>query len=149
MTTETPDIQGANYLPNTQATTSDVVSILSRLGDFFTAFGYGEDALINIRALAPKGRQKLPPVTRTITRNSLTQDATTLHDLKALNETRGLYFVVNEGGDNDADITRFVACFVESDTASISDQHSRLDAAPLLPSISSRDEKERTRLFSD
>lgn len=135
MITETPNIQGANNLPNTQATTSDVESRLSQVEGFFAAFGYGKDALIHIRALAPKGGQKLPNVTRTITRKSLTQGATTLQDLESLNETHGLYFVVNEGGDSDADITRFAACFVESDTASISEQHSRLDAAPFLPSI--------------
>jgi P4 family phage/plasmid primase-like protien len=135
MTTETLDNQRVNYSPDTPATPSDMESRLSQLEGFFAAFGYGEDAPIRIRALAPKGGQKLPPVTRTITRKSLTQGTTILRDLEALNATHGLYFVVNEGGDNDADVTRFAASFVESDSASISEQHSRLDAAPLLPSI--------------
>lgn len=56
-------------------------------------------------------------------------------DLVKINRTRGLYFVVNPGGDKDSDISRYTAAFVESDTRPISEQHSVLDKAPLPSSI--------------
>lgn len=60
------------------------------------------------------------------------QNGTGLHaKLARWNQKNGIYFVVNFGGDSDSDITRFNACFVESDSRTIEEQHQKLDASPL------------------
>jgi len=106
------------------------------LDSFFAAFGYAEDSPIRIRALAPKDRKEaLPPVPRRLTRKQIAADADVQRDLLKLNETHGLYFVVNEGSDKDKDIARFTAWFAEDDERTITEQHARLDAAPLRPSV--------------
>lgn len=62
--------------------------------------------------------------------------------LKKHNEqNRGIFFVVNYGGHEDADITRINAQFVECDTASIETQLERIAAFPLPPSIIVRTKK--------
>ena len=55
--------------------------------------------------------------------------------LRRLNVNRGLYFVVNSGGDVDKSITRFNAFFVEIDDRGIDEQHALYDKAPIQPSI--------------
>lgn len=47
----------------------------------------------------------------------------------------GIFFVVNTGGQKDAEITRINAQFVESDTLSFSQMQERIDAFPLQPSM--------------
>lgn len=62
--------------------------------------------------------------------------------LKKHNEQdRGIFFVVNYGGHEDADITRINAQFVECDTASVETQLERINAFPLPPSIIVRTRK--------
>ena len=48
---------------------------------------------------------------------------------------RGIFFVVNYGGDCDEDINRINAVFVENDKLSIEEQITRLEAFPLPPSL--------------
>lgn len=48
---------------------------------------------------------------------------------------RGIFFVVNYGGDKDDDITRVNAVFVENDNLSIEDQIDQLTKFPLPPSL--------------
>src|SRR5262245_52470272 len=65
----------------------------------------------------------------------------TIHDLRngtglrqeltRFNRNRGIYFVVNLGGDEDVEITRFNACFAEWDDIPIAEQNAKLDAAPV------------------
>jgi hypothetical protein len=123
---------------NSHAITGDNQSdsgIFGALGKFLAAFGSTEDTPIHVRAIPPKGSSGLHTVKLVTTRRRLTTDYDTQHGLLALNETHGLYFVVNEGGDSGRDITRFTAFFVENDEASIEDQQRLLDAAPVQPSI--------------
>jgi len=55
--------------------------------------------------------------------------------LKKENKTRGVYFVVNSGGQSDADITKFNAVFCEVDNLPLADQHKLYNNCPLAPSI--------------
>lgn len=48
---------------------------------------------------------------------------------------RGISFVVNYGGQSDADITRVNAQFVEMDTGSFDEQQKKVDAFPIKPSM--------------
>ena len=56
--------------------------------------------------------------------------------LKDHNEQgHGIFFVVNSGGQSDAEITRINAQFVESDTLSFEEMQKRIDGFPLPPSM--------------
>lgn len=56
--------------------------------------------------------------------------------LKAANERKcGIYFVVNGGGNTDAEVKTAKAQFVEMDNASFDEQFQRVSAFPLEPSI--------------
>lgn len=131
----TTDELGGIPSPNGQATANGVARQLSLLDEFFAAFGYAEDAPIHLRAFAPKGIKGLTPAKLVTTRKQLVSDVDIQRRLISLNETRGVYFVVNAGGDKASDIERFTAFFVESDTASLEAQHAKLSAAPIQPSI--------------
>lgn len=48
---------------------------------------------------------------------------------------RGIFFVVNFGGQEDSQITRINAQFVESDELSLEEQQAQIDAFPLPPSM--------------
>lgn len=50
-------------------------------------------------------------------------------------QNRGVYFVVNFGGHEDADITRINAQFVECDELSIEEQLAQIEAFPIEPSL--------------
>jgi len=125
---------------------------VAELEAFIKAFGYQEQTPVRITALPPEGIN-LPVIKRTVTRNSLRansdgsgsnsggSDDDDIAELIRLNETYGIYLTVNEGGDKDADITRFAACFVESDTKSLPEQHAALDASPLEPSFRAETKK--------
>ena len=70
-----------------------------------------------------------------VTTAELTFNTSDKKQLDTDNETRGIYFVVNAGGGSDQDITRYNAFFVESDTLSIEEQHSVLDAGCYLSAL--------------
>ncbi len=56
--------------------------------------------------------------------------------LKKHNEAkRGIFFVVNSGGQDDASITRINAQFVEMDNCSFEEQQKKIDAFPLASSM--------------
>ena len=48
---------------------------------------------------------------------------------------RGIFYVVNYGGHNDADITRINAQFVEMDEGTFEEQQAKIDAFGLPPSM--------------
>jgi hypothetical protein len=109
------------------------------LSSFLSAFFPGVDEPIHLRAFAPKkapgddGRFTARKLS--VTLHELGTDSALQEHLRQLNATRGLYFVVNSGGETDVAITRFTAWFVEDDSRPIQEQHKSLDAAPLPPSI--------------
>ena len=73
---------------------------------------------------------------------TLPQLETTLPLLKEHNALmRGIYFVVNTGGHEDADITRVNAQFVECDDIPLEEQWAQIAAFPLEPSIVVRTRK--------
>ena len=105
---------------------------------FLSAFFPVKDEEINFRAFRAKGAPKSPdnyPIKKPITRAHLESDVELQQELLQLNETRGMYFVVNSGGDDDESIIIYNACFAEIDNKPISEQHELLDAAPIQPSI--------------
>ena len=56
--------------------------------------------------------------------------------LKKHNEqNRGIFYVVNYGGQDDSSITRINAQFIECDSLSIEEQRAQIDAFPLAPSL--------------
>jgi len=63
----------------------------------------------------------------------------TLHKHNA--HHRGIFFVINSGGDNDAEINRINAVFVENDNLAIDEQIARLEAFKLPPSLMVRTAK--------
>lgn len=62
---------------------------------------------------------------------SVLEDTLRKHNVQG----RGIFFVVNCGGDKDEDITRINAVFVENDSLSVEEQIARLTAFPLPPSL--------------
>jgi hypothetical protein len=104
--------------------------------DFLHAFFPHPDESIRFRAFAPKGHdEKVSPRSFAGTRNQLMSSPALQEKLIQANEERGLYFVVNSGGDSDAEIDRYNSFFAENDDLSISEQHALLDICPLVPSI--------------
>jgi hypothetical protein len=110
-----------------------------RLDSFLAVFYPDEDEPIHLRAFGPKKAphddHRFTAEKIVTTRRQLAEDEALQQRLRGLNETRGVFFVVNSGGDTDESITRYNAFFAEDDSRSISDQHQILDTAPLAPSI--------------
>lgn len=109
-----------------------------RVTDILAAFFPDEDETIHLRAFKPKDAPSAPnnhALVEVVTRRRLAHDADLQRRMTAANKTRGWYFVVNSGGNADADITHFNTFFVESDSLPVEAQHRRLDAAPLRPSV--------------
>lgn len=107
------------------------------LDAFLAAFYPDRNEEIRLRAFKPRDALETPDnqtVKLGITRAQL-DHVQLRQQLRSLNSTRGLYFVVNAGGDKDENITRFNAWFVERDNVPITEQHQALDRAPLAPSI--------------
>ncbi len=94
------------------------------LAEFFQS---GEP--VNYRAFPPRGKSGGAVKTTDESR------------LSALNETSGIYFVVNSGGDRDEEITKFNAFFMEIDGLSFGSQKQKIDASPLPPAIRVRTKK--------
>lgn len=126
------DMQSTNKIDNT-----------ARLDDFLAAFFPDEQEPINLRLLDCKtfDNKQLPGHLRNKARSlkfsrlQIKQNGFDVQGLYGANSQQGIYFVVNSGGDSDADITRFNAFFVERDKVTIEEQNKRLDNAPLPPSI--------------
>jgi hypothetical protein len=101
--------------------------------DFLRLF-FGSDERICFRAFPPKGISGSPSK-RYGSLSALQNGSGVREELYRLNRRHGVYFVVNQGGDADNEIRRFNACFAESDTNTIEEQHRRLDAGPLPTTI--------------
>ncbi|MFP5260877.1 MAG: hypothetical protein ACLGJB_03095 [Blastocatellia bacterium] len=116
------------------------------VSDFLGGLGYSDpDEPIRLRFFGPKGAPKDQPrffaKKYPTTRAEIANDSQTQRDLITLNQTRGLYFVVNKGGDCDASITEVTAFFAEIDDLPIPEQLRRFKAGPLKPSIQVRTRK--------
>jgi len=115
-----------------EAQTTQTVSI----DQFLSAFFPKRNEAVNLRGFYAKGDprtdggRKFPT-----TRHEMIEEKDARQELRELNDERGVYFVVNSGGDKDEDINRYNAGFVESDDKTIEDQHSALDDCPLSTSI--------------
>jgi hypothetical protein len=99
---------------------------------------------LHFRAFKPKKAADTAenrPQMWTTTLFDLSQNSALQKELRTKNQHCGIYFVVNAGGDTDASITRYTAWFVENDSLTIEDQHKKLDASPLLPSIRNETKK--------
>lgn len=111
---------------------------MNTLSDFLAAFFIEECESIHLRAFKAKGAPGVAdnrPLVEVVTRRQLATDTELQNRMIGANKTRGWYFVVNAGGNTDADIIRFNAFFVESDSLPLNEQHRQLDVAPLQPSI--------------
>lgn len=111
------------------------MTITEALGMFFP----DEAEPIWLRSFAPKGLppeiQSYPQVIETC-RAEMRLDKTLQMRLKKINETQGLYFVVNAGGNKDADINRINAVFCEIDDRPIQRQHDIYEyESPWMPSM--------------
>lgn len=109
------------------------------LDAFLAAFRPTPAEAVNLRAFGPRGAPKddarFEPRKVPTSRRALAAGGELLEYLRGVNEACGLYFVVNQGGDRDDEITRVTAFFAEADEGPISEQHARLDACPLAPSV--------------
>jgi P4 family phage/plasmid primase-like protien len=119
--------------PSKDWTPDTVVNV--SLDEFLAAFYPDPYEDINLRAFAPKGApvaDRFKAKKRRTRRDELSE---LLPELRKFNETRGIYFVVNSGGDEDVDITNFNAFFAEMDEGTHAEQHAKLDACPIPPTI--------------
>lgn len=111
--------------------------MLISISQFLGAFRQPDEPL-HLRAFKPKKEADTPensPLLWDTNLSELTSSRELQSTLRSANQTRGIYFCPNVGGASDASITRYAAFFAEDDSRSIPEQHSRLDSAPLLPSI--------------
>src|SRR3954469_19727254 len=102
------------------------------IDEFMAAFFPDEHEPIRLRFFKPHGSE---PVKYGTSRAAMHGNEDVKAYIRQMNLTHGVYFVVNAGGDKDADILRFNAWFAEDDERSIEAQHQRLDACPIAPSI--------------
>ncbi len=114
------------------------ITVSAFLGAFFS----NPLETINLRAFTPHGIEGCDQAKAKCKGHKLDASCRKLQsDLKlqakliALNREHGVYFVVNAGGDLDAEITRYNAFFTEADDKPIEEQHAMLDACPIPPSI--------------
>ncbi len=123
------------YTSPFSATEPDKDSISAQLSKFLEPFFPDAYEEINLRAFAAKDAPEIAAIKIATCREQIETDEDFITRIMELNVARGLYFVVNSGGDNDAQITRFNAWFVESDSVDLQTQHNRLDNSPFPPSI--------------
>jgi hypothetical protein len=109
------------------------------LDDFLSAFFPDPYEEINLRAFGPKDAPEDEARFRArkwrTRREALACDAALLAELHEANRSRGIYFVVNSGGDCDGEITRVNAFFAEMDEGTLASQHAKFDAAPISPGV--------------
>lgn len=105
-----------------------------RLSEFLESFFHRDETIFG-RALKAKGEPaNIHAEKFEFTIDNLSDEKLQSY-LRELNKNRGMYFVVNAGGNTDAEITRFNAAFCEIDNLPLQDQHDLFDNAPLPPSI--------------
>jgi hypothetical protein len=108
------------------------------LDGFLSAFFPDPYEDINLRAFGPKGapdEARFSPRKWRTCREALACDPALLAELHEANRTRGIYFVINTGGDKAKDITRINGFFAEMDERTLAEQHAKYDACPIPPPI--------------
>ncbi len=115
------------------------IRVTPSLDEFLTAFFPDPYQDINLRTFGPKDAPDDDPRFFSkkwqTCREALACDEQLTDELHEYNKTRGLYFVVNSGGNKDVDITNFNAFFAEMDEGAHAAQHTKLDACPIPPTI--------------
>ncbi len=101
---------------------------------FLSAIVADENETINIRTFPAKGTSGIGAKTYATTLNNLAKEGFPNNNFNNENKNSGIYFVVNSGGNKDAEIHRYNAFFIENDELSIEEQHKALDNAPIKPS---------------
>jgi putative DNA primase/helicase len=131
--------QQINHQPPDLPLVGDDQSLGMKLSEFLTPFFPFIYEKINLRTFGPKscpeGDSRFTARTLEVTREGFECDEQLIEQLIELNKTRGLYFVVNSGGNDAASITRGNAWFAEIDDRPVAEQHKLFDALPLRPSI--------------
>ncbi len=102
--------------------------------EFLSAIVRDENETINIRTFGAKGSSGIIAKTYATTLNNLAKEEFPNNNFNNENKNSGIYFVVNSGGNTDAEIDRYNAFFMENDELSIEEQHKALDNAPIKPS---------------
>jgi hypothetical protein len=97
------------------------------LPEVLAPFRSGPEELVYLRMMLPKTAPKhlvrdyptqvAPPISKTqpVSYRHLVAGSEYMKELIGENKRRGIFFVVNPGGDSDTDITRFVSTFSERD----------------------------------
>ena len=107
------------------------------LSSFLAAFFPDPADPVHLRAFGPKGCDvSLLEYTPKKIKTTIAELPSRKDDLLKLNRTRGLYFVVNAGGDCDSAISRYTAVYCEDDSRPIAEQHARLEAAAVSNHLS-------------
>ena len=100
--------------------------------EYFHAFGYSEDDRVYLRTFSDRNK-KSPGQNNDV---RLADLASVMPWMKsAAGEGRGVFYVVNGDGQNDADVRHARAQFMEMDDFSFEEQINRINAFPLEPSI--------------
>jgi hypothetical protein len=105
------------------------------ISEFLSAIVPDENETIYLRSIAAKGIEGIYSKTYNTTVKTLSADTQLKKELKEANQRSGIYFVVNTGGNKDADITRYNAFFAEIDDIPIPEQHRLFDECAIQPSI--------------
>jgi len=104
--------------------------------EFFNAFYSDPDTVIYFRSFGPSGNRNIRAHLFNGKLSDSAGDNFLEHDrVQELNEDSGIYWVVNSGGQEDVEISKFTAFFVEADVATIEEQDKALNECPILPSI--------------
>jgi hypothetical protein len=101
---------------------------------FLSAFYPDENEKINLRTFGAKGSSGIGAKTYATTLNNLAKEGFPNNNFNNENKNSGIYFVVNSGGNKDAEIHHYNAFFMENDELPIEEQHKALDNAPIKPS---------------
>ncbi len=108
------------------------------VSEFLKVFFPDENETIFVRGIPPREVERNDSnyaIKGEITRHLLATDKKTQCKLIEWNKTRGIYFIPNAGGHDDAEIKRYNAWFAESDDKPLQEQYAMLWHCPLQPSI--------------
>jgi hypothetical protein len=106
------------------------------VGEFLKEFYPDESEVIHGRLIRAKNTDVFPAAKKvpfSIRELRTNRDLQT--ELKKWNQTHGVYFTVNAGGDSDEEINRINAIFCEIDDRPLVEQHDLYDMSPMPPSI--------------
>lgn len=94
---------------------------------------YNPTDILNLRVFDDKKRGEFKGQKLSVEAGKFASIEPTLREHNAAGH--GVFFVVNSGGQTDAEINRINAQFVESDTLSFNEMQARIDSFPLAPSM--------------